>query len=621
MSAFSAAVNPHSHAVRRTISEKVIPWSKTPFDESITDESQLLKKEFSDNEEEEEYTPEDVPQWLELFFDLAWTITFSGLTGGTPIKDGSTIASYSVFFVLAWWLWVSQVLYDTKYYTNDWWHRIMLILQFVAFGALASFTEGFDIFNGITHDATTDGVELQVEDAYVARAFKAICLVFGFTRFLLAIQYIRVSRLIKHSRGGNIFMTIASLVVSGFLFFITFFVLVAFPRGFSGSLAHIAKFILWALALMTEIGVFMYSSSPWGLVRQGSMSERLATLTTVVLGEGLNGLIEPLVSVAKSVGFNLASAAQILSIGLLVLMVFILYFATFDTRAPISPMRQKIIIFLHFPTQLVITLLLEGMKSVLGFLTLSQSLTTFLVSAFTVPRGDTALEQFQLLYASIGLDLNAIATKLAKVPITDPETADENVRTAALGVRIIASGIPPILEQFNLMTDELKDTFENYTSGVTPSPGQAVQDAMDSLAGDDNLFPRLDRIIAEIQTEQLSPVSYIAGVAGAFLLCLLLLMLIRGNKHVDRYFAWSIVTRFIIAVGLIMLVLLDLQPVKLLNFISKGAFTSWITQVSLLFVSLSAANYALKVIHVFMARDVKRLLSQAAPPLPPKYEV
>lgn len=614
MSAFSAAVNPRSRSVQRALSEKVIPWSKTPFDESITDESQLLKKELADDDEDEDYTPEDVPQWLELFFDLAWTITFSGLTGGTPIKDGNTIASYTVFFVLAWWLWVSQVLYDTKYYTNDWFHRIMLILQFVAFGALASFTEGFDIFNGITHDATTDGIELQVEDAYVARAFKAICLVFGFTRFLLAIQYIRVSRLIKHSRGGNIFLTIASLVISGFLFFIAFFVLVAFPNGFSGSLAHISKFALWALALMAEIGVFMYSSSPWGLVRQGSMSERLATLTTVVLGEGLNGLIQPLVSVAKSVGFNLSSAAQILSIGLLVLMVFILYFATFDTRAAVTPMRQKIIIFMHFPTQLVITLLLEGMKSVLGFLTLSQSLTTFLVSALTI-RGDNSLEQFQLLFASIGIDFSSVGQKLGKIPVTDAEAADETVRNAVLGVRIVASAIPPILEQFNLLTDDLKEKFDNYTSGTTPAPGQAVQDALDSLAGDESLFPRLDQIISDIQTEQLSPVSYIAGVAGAFLLCLLLLMLIRGNKHVDRYFAWSIVTRFVIAVGLIMLVLLDLQPVKLFNFISKGAFLPVILGF---YVFQYLVDY---VIHVFMARDVKRLLRQGAPPLPPKYDV
>lgn len=81
-----------------------------------------------------------------------------------------------------------------------------------------------------------------------------------------------VSRLVKHSKAGNLFMTISSLIVSGLLFFISFFILTAFPRGFSGSIAHIAKFILWGIALSIEIGVFMYSTSPYGLVRKGSMS-------------------------------------------------------------------------------------------------------------------------------------------------------------------------------------------------------------------------------------------------------------------------------------------------------------------------------------------------------------
>lgn len=594
------------------MSEKIIPWSRTPFDDSLSPDAHIPSdKSEPAEDDEEEFRPEDVPQWLELFFDLAWTISFSGLTGGTPIKGGSTIASYTVFFILAWWLWVSQVLYDTKYYTNDWWHRIMLILQFVAFGALASFTEGFDIFNGITHDASTDPVELQVEDAYVSRAFKAICLVFGFTRFLLAIQYIRISRLINHRMGGNIFMTIASLLISGSLFFIAFFILVAFPQGFSGGIAHIAKFVLWALALSTEIGVFLYSTSPWGLLRQASMSERLATLTTVVLGEGLNGLIEPLVSVAKSVGFGVASGVQILSIGLLVLMVFILYFSTFDTRAPTSPMRQKIIIFVHFPTQLI-TLLLEGMKSVLGYLTLSQTMNSFLRATIRIS-GDDSFEQFQRQYALIGIDFKAVALKVTQIPLTPPEKADERVHLAAVGVRVIASGLPPILEQFHVLTDDLKQTLETYIFGTTPSPGEAVQDALASVAGDPEGFPRLVQIVEGIQNDQLSPVSYIAGVAGAFLFCLLLLMFLHGNKHVDRYFAWSVVTRFVIAVALTLLVLLDLEPVKLLKFVEKGAFLPVVVAI---YVLQYLVDY---VIHVFMARDVKRSLQTVLPPFPAKY--
>ncbi|KZW02515.1 hypothetical protein EXIGLDRAFT_734624 [Exidia glandulosa HHB12029] len=601
---FSLPLDPNDRVTHRHVAEKVIPWSKTPFDMSITDEQAEKFSMQTIVEEEDEDAPfEEAPQWLELLFDLSWTITFSGLTGGTPIKDGGAIASYTVFFILAWWLWVAQVSYDTKFYTNDWFHRIMLVFQFIAFGALASFTDGFDILFGITHDATTDPVDLQVEDEYNSRAFRAICLVFGITRFLLAIQYIRVSRLVKHSRAGNLFMTIASLIVSGLLFFITFFILTAFPQGFSGSIAHVAKFVLWGFALAIEIGVYMYSASPYGLLRQGSMSERLASLTTVVLGEGLNGLIEPLVSVAKSIGFNTASAAQILCMALLVFMVFVLYFASFDTRGAITPLRQKCIVFMHFPTHLLLILLLEGMKSVMGFLTLSQSLTAFLLVAFNT---NNDVNDFKREYAKLGLDFVAIAQSISTIPATDQEKADPNLLDNSRGFRLIAAAVQAILDQFKVLTDDLKDQFHNYVFDTKPN--LAAEDAVSAVytTGDGDP-PHLDELLNSIQSSQLSPVSWIAAIAGAFLFCLLLLMLFRGAKS-NRFFAWSIVTRFIIAAVLTLLVLLDLRPAKLVNFIESGAFLPTVLGI---YIVQYAVDY---IIHWFMARQLKKV----PPPLPQK---
>jgi hypothetical protein len=98
------------------------------------------------------------------FFDLAWTMTFANLSNSTELTTLRTLGSYAVFFALAWWLWAAQVVYDVKvrtavidpdvptkatnqYYTNDWFHRIMLLIQLVMFGALSSFTKDFDPFN------------------------------------------------------------------------------------------------------------------------------------------------------------------------------------------------------------------------------------------------------------------------------------------------------------------------------------------------------------------------------------------------------------------------------------------------------------------------------------------
>ncbi|KAG9088904.1 hypothetical protein FS749_001768 [Ceratobasidium sp. UAMH 11750] len=63
---------------------------------------------------------DQIPSWLNLLYDLAWTATFSSLTSNAKFKDLWDTLSYAVFFATAWWLWVSQVFYNAEFYTDDW---------------------------------------------------------------------------------------------------------------------------------------------------------------------------------------------------------------------------------------------------------------------------------------------------------------------------------------------------------------------------------------------------------------------------------------------------------------------------------------------------------------------
>jgi len=40
-----------------------------------------------------------------------------------------------------------MLTFVVQYYTNDWFHRILLILQLVTFATLSAFTKDFDAFN------------------------------------------------------------------------------------------------------------------------------------------------------------------------------------------------------------------------------------------------------------------------------------------------------------------------------------------------------------------------------------------------------------------------------------------------------------------------------------------
>ncbi|QRV88305.1 low temperature requirement protein LtrA [Ceratobasidium sp. AG-Ba] len=94
---------------------------------------------------------EQPPEWLSLFYDLAWTATFSNLTSSYSFVSSKQTITYVVFFTIALWIWVAQVFYMIDFYTDDWFHMVCIGLQFVVFGALAALTQGLDILTYITH--------------------------------------------------------------------------------------------------------------------------------------------------------------------------------------------------------------------------------------------------------------------------------------------------------------------------------------------------------------------------------------------------------------------------------------------------------------------------------------
>ena len=52
-----------------------------------------------------------------------------------------------------WWVWASQVAYNTRFRQADWLHRMFIFFQVFVFCALAAFTDNFNITNGIVDDS------------------------------------------------------------------------------------------------------------------------------------------------------------------------------------------------------------------------------------------------------------------------------------------------------------------------------------------------------------------------------------------------------------------------------------------------------------------------------------
>ncbi|KAG9091656.1 hypothetical protein FRC07_011810, partial [Ceratobasidium sp. 392] len=288
-------------------------------DENVNPDGIIESKKNSDRE-----WGDQIPSWLNLFYDLAWTATFSSLTSNAQFKDPWDSVSYVVFFTTAWWVWVSQVFYNAEFYTDDWFHVLFIFLQLMLFGALASATRGFDITNYILHSPGADELEPYDIDTLTPERYSAerltkisirvIMLSVSISRALLLIQYLRVAIYAKVTSKSKryplkLLIVPASLVVSAALFFAAFRVAMQdYGRTPQGAKL---KYVLWAVALAVEVAAHIARfqmdigvADGIKLRSHGSITGRLTDITTIILGEGINAISGTFYAVEKAPGFS-----------------------------------------------------------------------------------------------------------------------------------------------------------------------------------------------------------------------------------------------------------------------------------------------------------------------------
>ncbi|QRW20611.1 low temperature requirement protein LtrA [Rhizoctonia solani] len=374
------------------------------------------------------------PSWVNLFYDLAWTATFSSLTQNGQFDSTWDAASYAVLFVIVWWLWASQVLYDMNFYTNDWFHFAAMFLQLGVFGLLSAATRGFDVTVYISHSPGMSG-ELDpkpMEDItdpsrynseMTARvSLRIIVFSIAISRLILLIQYLRVfayAYFTVRSRRGRIYhiprrlrILLSGLTISTALFFIGWGITrtefgtttsgARFKYAFwgSGLIVEVLSYIRmpkvlrrWIIALIkkwstkndNDKGVdkplsFTVLPPSNSIIKQPSPSttalpiplsnvtlrDRLEAITTIILGEGINGIAGTLYSIISAPGLEGPIVVNIISTGFIVYFLAYLYFEgpTSGHADPRDRTRRKMYwLLLHLPFLLCIVLLLQGVKN------------------------------------------------------------------------------------------------------------------------------------------------------------------------------------------------------------------------------------------------------------------
>ncbi|QRV75715.1 low temperature requirement protein LtrA [Ceratobasidium sp. AG-Ba] len=322
---------------------------------------------------------EQPPEWLSLFYDLAWTATFSNLTSSSSFVDIKQTATYAVFFSIMWWIWVAQVFYTIDFYTDDWFHLVCIAAQFLIFGALAALTQGLDILTYITHSPGSDTwsspslMEIQPEE-YLAQnsngvMFQLIALVIAISRAILFILYLRVLIYAKLSSKSKrlpfqLIIVPAAIFISTGLFTAAY--VVTKRRGEERDFA-IMKLGLWVAGVVVEVAAHILrfqwdiNDDELRLKSHGSIVGRFTGLTTIIVGEGINAIANTLYNIESAPGFR---SKVFLGVGAAAIIIFLLVYLYFQGPAPQKPVRRRAAwAMLHWPWLLCVILLLEAVKN------------------------------------------------------------------------------------------------------------------------------------------------------------------------------------------------------------------------------------------------------------------
>ncbi|KAI5116749.1 hypothetical protein M0805_001607 [Coniferiporia weirii] len=338
--------------------------------------------------------------WSDLLLEIAMTTAFASLTDGTPILQGSSVASYLSFFAMVWWVWASQVAYNVRFRQSDWLHRIFVFLQLLIFCALAAFTNNFDVTNGILNNTQQQNLltELQLADFSSQQDIAAanfrnnrlptlnargISLTMAFSRLVLLAQYaltvfhvLRMDSERKRSRramASALFVHIGSIAFSSVCYFTAYGVIGKNPS----EADQIAKLFLWYCPLLIEVAAHFVAGMLPGRVRYPAEAiyERSSTVFIIILGGGLDKITNGFQFIVGNVSISFESLGLIICAAVIFILLFTLYFGTSEGDK-LGSKRALFLFFFHFFYLSALIVTLQGIAAMLSVGNIGSALET-----------------------------------------------------------------------------------------------------------------------------------------------------------------------------------------------------------------------------------------------------
>ncbi|KAH8930755.1 hypothetical protein BT69DRAFT_1345062, partial [Atractiella rhizophila] len=400
-------------------SSRSLPFSRNPFEaptnrkvlgdrrssSDVRSRALHLRSSSHDGDEEEGEELADGP-WTEGLTDLFFVAALSSFNKTHQLAQKVQLASYTGFFVVIWWVWTSQILYDVRYQTSDIFHRLVKVAQLLIFSTFAAYSGYLELSYGIAaNGADLDGlshdeelsrkIQDAAEGSQKKKSLQAFALTYIVSRGLLSIQYARLWFYLRKARvQGTVSqktVTIPILVslVSAALWAAGYGLLTTT----TSRKWAIVRLILWYSGILLELLGGLYETQLEGFVRyrRTNLGERVGLLSLIIIGEGVIGLVEVAQSVTNGVGFTPITYIQVLASFLVAYCIWAVYFDGFGRRLETGRLRSLLWTYEHFILQLSIVFIFAGIR---GSLAITEA--TFSTEYFLDKTIDSLISIFDL---------------------------------------------------------------------------------------------------------------------------------------------------------------------------------------------------------------------------------
>ncbi|EJT97451.1 hypothetical protein DACRYDRAFT_119534 [Dacryopinax primogenitus] len=500
------------------------------------------------------------PQWLDLLYDLVIIAVLTVFTVNHEITGGPSTLVYFSYFVIIWWVWASQVLYDVRFEANDWVHRLFKFCQLGTFAFLGVTAQSFDPSNVLPPESAVESSEA-AQQSLGASAWTGVATSYAAGRLFLILEYVLVLITTRHYKRH-----LPSLLVPPIVAFISG-VLWAISASMTGNAAAKVACAYSGLGLEVEATLMLPLMPQYMRAPPEMISERFGALSLIIIGEGIIGIIRSFSAVMAGFGFSSVAYGQCFCALVIITSLWYFLFDGFNVEIRMGRKRGLLWIIFHFPLHFSILLVLIGMRNTATFGNITHALDIVnqnMLSLFA------DIDENNFNHTSAGLQYMSI--QLGKLSIT-PSWPEEirNILDEASNPNSTQDPVVDVIQyQVQIYIGiaayydvQLSDDVLHSAEVINSLNGTRNPDSSTWNATYDEYVALGNEFDQEYQTDLGNGVLFFLPSAGGFLFVLSILHLLR-SLPLGGYMWASWTSRLVGGIGLGLLGLLDLGD-KTLN--------------------------------------------------------